>query len=1032
MKTAILSLLLLLFPMASFSIPLVGEPEGVSDWGDQCNGTYKNPVLNADFSDPDVIRVGNEYFMICSDFHFMGMQIWKSYDMVNWQFVTQIYDSLPFKEYDTMDRYAGGSWAPALRYHDGEFYVYFCTRHEGLFMTHAKSAEGPWAPLHCVKKIADWEDPCPFWDEDGQAYLGHSVYGAGPIIMHRMSADGKTLLDDGVEVYRGPVAEGTKIHKWNGLYYMSIPEGGVKSGWQTILRSKNIYGPYESKRVLEQGSTNINGPHQGAIVDTPNGEWWFYHFQETDALGRVLHLQPMTWRDGWPSIGVDYDGNGIGEPVSLWTTPSVSPTGGGTIPQIYHLSDARLPSSGGDGGGLCGGVGGGPWQWNHNPVPSAFSFSEHPGWLTLHALPAPSFKKARNTYTLRAVGYQPEYTISMSLEEMADGQRCGMACMGKYNTMLGALMQNGKRYLYLATDTTETILSELPIEMQHRSLMSSKAEKNHEGIEIAPQNGGPIHPLYIRLRLNFPEKRFEFFYSLDGLHFTKAGNDFYTRWGNWKGVRPAVFCYQPPLTPPNGGGKARRKAVSEQKGSVQVKIATVPNASPLGSPAPVPEASASGLATEVSIVSNIARTSFPSFTITVTPPVEGTGEVSGEVRRDFQHAIDSCSLAGGGTVIVKPGEYHLNGSLFLKSDVNLHLEKGAILKFSGNADDFLPTVFTRWEGTELYGHSAMIYANHATNIAITGEGVIDANAGVEMSSWGPNEATDRDRLRDQGERLVPVSERQYGKGTILRPSAVEFVGCSRILLENVTIKNSPFWTIHPIYCDNVIVRGVTIDTHFANNDGCDPDATSNVLIENCVFNVGDDAIAIKSGRDADGRRVGRPSKNIVIRNCLFNSECNGLCIGSEMSGGVENVFMHDIQIGTVKNAIYFKSNRDRGGYIRNVFVDNITVQHALGAVLRFETNYFGFRGGKHASQYENFHINNIDVKKSDHYAFFISGYPEKPVRNVVVNNMTVAEAPQPYYMHCTESVTLDNCRVNGNLVPQHPENEPDERTLDVW
>lgn len=1015
MKTAILSLLLLLFPMASFSIPLVGEPEGVSDWGDQGNGTYKNPVLNADFSDPDVIRVGNEYFMICSDFHFMGMQIWKSYDMVNWQFVTQIYESLPFKEYDTMDRYAGGSWAPALRYHDGEFYVYFCTRHEGLFMTHAKSAEGPWAPLHCVKKIADWEDPCPFWDEDGQAYLGHSVYGAGPIIMHRMSTDGKTLLDDGVEVYRGPVAEGTKIHKWNDLYYMSIPEGGVKGGWQTILRSKNIYGPYESKRVLEQGSTNVNGPHQGAIVDTPNGEWWFYHFQETDALGRVLHLQPMTWRDGWPSIGVDYDGNGIGEPVSLWQKPA-------TVPNAFAVvQNATVPEA--SASGSTPSFSSGLWQWNHNPVPSAFSFSDHPGWLTLHALPAPSFKKARNTYTLRAVGYQPEYTICMSLEEMADGQRCGMACMGKYNIMLGALMQNGKRYLYLATDTTETILFELPIEMQHRSLMSSKAEKNHEGIEIAPQNGGPIHPLYIRLKLNFPEKRFEFFYSLDGLNFTKAGNDFYTRWGNWKGVRPAVFCYS----------KAKKA-----KGSVQIKAApvpeaaTVPNGFAVGQKAPVPEAFASGPASEASIVSNIARTSFPSFTITVTPPVEGTGEVSGEVRRDFQHAIDSCSLAGGGTVIVKPGEYHLNGSLFLKSDVNLHLEKGAILKFSGNADDFLPTVFTRWEGTELYGHSAMIYANHATNIAITGEGVIDANAGVEMSSWGPNEATDRDRLRDQGERLVPVSERQYGKGTILRPSAVEFVGCSRILLEDVTIKNSPFWTIHPVYCDNVIVRGVTIDTHFANNDGCDPDATSNVLIENCVFNVGDDAIAIKSGRDADGRRVGRPSKNIVIRNCLFNSECNGLCIGSEMSGGVENVFMHDIQIGTVKNAIYFKSNRDRGGYIRNVFVDNITVQHALGAVLRFETNYFGFRGGKHASQYENFHINNIDVKKSDHYAFFISGYPEKPVRNVVVSNMTVAEAPQPYYMHCTESVTLNNCRVNGNLVPQHPENEPDERTLDVW
>ncbi len=1019
-------------------------------------------MLNADFSDPDVIRVGNEYYMICSDFHFMGMQIWKSTDMVNWQFAAQVYDRLPFKEYDTMDRYAGGSWAPALRYHDGEFYIYFCTRHEGLFMTHAKAAEGPWSPLHCVRKIADWEDPCPFWDEDGQAYLGHSLYGAGPIIMHKMSADGRTLLDDGVEVYRGPVAEGTKIHKWNGLYYMSIPEGGVRGGWQTILRSRNIYGPYESKRVLEQGSTAINGPHQGAIVDTPEGEWWFYHFQETDALGRVLHLQPMTWRDGWPVIGVDYDGNGVGEPASLWQKPNLPQPlhrrgEDRTVGEIIHGNDEATVPNGFPLGDTS--FSSGLWQWNHNPDTTAYSFTDHPGWLSLSALSSPSFRKARNTYTLRAVGYNPSYTICMSLEEMAEGNRAGMACMGKYNTMLGAMMENGKRYLYLATDTTETKLFELPIEMQHRSLMSSKAEKNHEGIEIAPQSGGPIHPLYIRLNLDFRNKAFEFYYSLDGKNYTLAGEPFYTRWGNWKGVRPAVYCFDLPqplhrdLPQPlhrrgvQRSSKAKnvgrgfpsrdsgfvgrrfssRNSASKPSGSVQVKVVTVPNGFAVGQSL----ASASGNTTEAFIVSNIAKTSFPSFSITLTPPVEGQGEVS-VAKVLLQQAIDSCSLAGGGKVIVKPGEYHIDGSIFLKSDVNLHLEKGATLKFSGVADDFLPTVFTRWEGTELYGHSAMIYANHATNIAITGEGIIDANAGLEMAQWGPHEATDRDRLRDQGERLVPVSERQYGKGTILRPSAVEFVGCSRILLEDVTIKNSPFWTIHPVYCDNVIVRGVTIDTHFANNDGCDPDATSNVLIENCVFNVGDDAIAIKSGRDADGRRVGRPSRNIVIRNCLFNSECNGLCIGSEMSGGVENVFMHDIQIGTVKNAIYFKSNRDRGGYIRNVQVSNITVQHALGAVLRFETNYFGFRGGKHASQYENFRISNVDVRKSDHYAFFISGYPEKPVRDVVVENMTVEQAAQPYYMHCTESVTLRNCKVNGTLVPEHPENTDEERTLDVW
>jgi len=655
MKKTILSFLLI-FPLFAFA-------QTDKDWGDQGNGTYKNPVLNADFSDPDVIRVGEEYYMICSDFHFMGMQMWKSYDMVNWHYVSQIYDSLPFKEYDSMERYSGGSWAPALRYHNDEFYVFFCTPNEGLFMTHAKNAEGPWAPLHCVKNIERWEDPCPFWDEDGQAYLGHSLKGAGPIILHKMSADGKQLLDDGVEVYRGPVAEGTKIHKWNGLYYMSIPEGGVKGGWQTVLRSENIYGPYESKRVLEQGSTNINGPHQGAIVDTPYGEWWFYHFQETDALGRVLHLQPMTWRDGWPVMGVDYDGNGIGEPVSSWQKPKLATVLSASPLSLSSKQTTENPKPKTPNPWIL-------WQWNHNPVPSAFSFEEHPGWLSLHALPASSFKKARNTFTLRSVGYQPEYTVCMSLEEMQDGQRAGMACMGKYNTTLGALMKNGKRYLYFASDTSETIIAELPIEMQHRSLMSSKAEKNHEGIEIAPQNGGPIHPLYLRLKMNFPAKRFEFFYSFDGLHFTKAGDDFYTRWGNWKGVRTGIFCYAEPPA---------KKGKKWQSGAVQVRVCQAENASKFDA--------ASEFLPEAAIVEKIARTSFPDCEVAAYP--------GANARQTLQQAIDSCSLAGGGMVIVMPGEYNIEGSLFLKSDVNLHLEKGAVLKFSGQPDDFLPTVFTR-------------------------------------------------------------------------------------------------------------------------------------------------------------------------------------------------------------------------------------------------------------------------------------------------------------------------------------------------
>ena len=204
--------------------------EDTEGWGDQGNGTYRNPVLNADFSDPDVIRVGSKYYMVASDFHFLGMQVLESDDMVNWRYVSQIYRRFDEPGWDDNGHYAGGSWAPAIRHHNGLYYVYFCTPDEGLYMSTASDPRGPWAPLHLVKRVAKWEDPCPFWDEDGQAYLGRSKHGAGPIIVHRMSADGKQLLDEGTTVYQGPIAEGTKFMKRNGYYYLIIPEGGVGTG----------------------------------------------------------------------------------------------------------------------------------------------------------------------------------------------------------------------------------------------------------------------------------------------------------------------------------------------------------------------------------------------------------------------------------------------------------------------------------------------------------------------------------------------------------------------------------------------------------------------------------------------------------------------------------------------------------------------------------------------------------------------------------------------------------------------------------
>ena len=499
---------------------IVAAQSSHRDWGDQGNGTYINPVLNVDFSDPDVIRVGEKYYMVASDFHFIGMQVLESDDMVNWRYVSQLYRRFDEPGWDSNGHYAGGSWAPAIRYHDGLFYVYFCTPDEGLYMTTAKEAQGPWAPLHLVKRVKKWEDPCPLWDDDGKAYLGRSQHGAGPIIVHRMSADGRQLLDDGVTVYTGPVAEGTKFMKRGGYYYLVIPEGGVGQGWQTVLRSRNVYGPYEKRVVLEQGSTDVNGPHQGALVDTPDGQWWFYHFQETPVLGRVVHLQPARWKDDWPLIGVDIDGNGIGEPVHVWQKPIVgNPEGGhaskrdkvelGTddtaspyiqddcnddfdYPQNLKSQTSALKPA---------------WQWNHNPQDDHWSLTERKGWLTLHALPADSLKACRNMLTQKVVGYVSESTTLMT----AQGQcYAGLCCIGKQFRAVGLCEQG------------------VFVEAHGKKVIIKK---------------GRFKKLYLRVSNDCRENRHQFFYSTDGRHFTPAGAPFSMRAGYWKGIRVGLFCY---------------------------------------------------------------------------------------------------------------------------------------------------------------------------------------------------------------------------------------------------------------------------------------------------------------------------------------------------------------------------------------------------------------------------------------------------------------------------------------------------------
>ena len=468
-------------------------------WGDQGNGTYTNPVINADFSDPDVIRVGQKYYMVASDFHFMGMQVLESEDMVNWRYISQIYSKINEPGWDQNLHYAGGSWAPAIRYHDGLFYVFFCTPDEGLFMSTAQDPHGPWAPLHLVKRVKKWEDPCPFWEDDGedqssdgQAYLGRSRHGAGPIIVHKMSPDGKQLLDEGVTVYEGPVAEGTKFMKRNGWYYLIIPEGGVGTGWQTVLRSKNIYGPYERKIVLEKGSTKVNGPHQGALVDAPDGSWWFYHFQETPVLGRVVHLQPVRWQDDWPLMGIDYDGNGIGEPVHTWQKPIMQTSEGYQLQTDDDFSGPAL--------GL-------QWQWNHNPEDSHWTLKERNGWLTLKAQPADSLKASRNMLTQKVIGYQSKSTTLLTTQGDC---YAGLFCSGKEFRGIGLC----KEGVFMESHGKRQIVAK-----------------------------GKYKQLWLRVSNDCTANRHQFSYSTDGQHFVSIADAFPMRSGYWKGIRVGLFCY---------------------------------------------------------------------------------------------------------------------------------------------------------------------------------------------------------------------------------------------------------------------------------------------------------------------------------------------------------------------------------------------------------------------------------------------------------------------------------------------------------
>ncbi len=513
MKKVLLTLLLVLFGQSV-------NAQWIPDLGD---GTYKNPIIFADYSDPDVIRVEDDYYMVASSFNCMpGIPVLHSKDLVNWSIIGHVYDRLPLEKFNK-PAHGNGCWAPAIRYHEGYFYVYFCTPHEGLFMARTQNPAGDWE-LHHVSKVELWEDPCPLWDDDGNAYLIRSKVCGNPMILHRMSPDGKQLLDNGTIIFEDrknqPILEGPKMMKKNGYYYILAPAGGVPTGWQTVLRSKNIYGPYETKIVLHKGNTEINGPHQGGLIETQTGEWWFIHFQDRGLYGRIAHLQPVHWKDGWPLMGVDQNADGIGEPVMTYRKPNVGQTYPISIPQT---SDEFVSEK----IGL-------QWQWHANFKNEWYSLTENPGYCRLYAVqnltqngnlwlvpnlllqkfPAPSFSASAK------IAFHPENS----------GERCGLVVMGE-------------EWAFVAMEKTEKGLILYMSEGSYH-----QCDDQTVLIEMKPVKENVI---YLNVKIG-EEGLCLFSYSTNGKKYHKIGEPFVAQKGRWIGAKVGLFNITPNIMGSSG------------------------------------------------------------------------------------------------------------------------------------------------------------------------------------------------------------------------------------------------------------------------------------------------------------------------------------------------------------------------------------------------------------------------------------------------------------------------------------------------
>lgn len=503
---------------------------------DEGNGMYRNPVLHADYSDPDVCAVGEDYFLTASSFNCTpGLPILHSKDLVNWKIVNYALKKVEPVEYYNEPRHGKGVWAPSIRFHEGMYYIYWGDPDFGIFMVKTRDPYGEWDAPVLVKAGKGMIDPCPLWDDDGRVYLAHAWAGSrakfnSVLTVCELNKEGTKVISDPVLVFDGNdgvnhTIEGAKFYKRNGFYYLFAPAGGVVSGWQLVMRSKDVYGPYEARIVMAQGKTDINGPHQGGWVDTPAGESWFLHFQDKGAYGRVLHLNPMKWVNDWPVIGVDKDGDGCGDPVSRYRKPKIGKTYPIETPVESDEFDTRKL-------GL-------QWEWHAN-YQDVFGFTTNMGYARIygHEL-SPHFKNFWEVPNLLMQKFPAEeFTATAKLKVSAkdDGQLSGLIIMGWDYSWIGVEKQ-GEKFLLKQAVCKDAEQGNL--EQVSTLAVLEPSRKFEAGLF-------PNYEREIYIRVHVGKGAYcRFSYSLDGKKFTEAGTLFKARQGKWIGAKVGMFSVTP-------------------------------------------------------------------------------------------------------------------------------------------------------------------------------------------------------------------------------------------------------------------------------------------------------------------------------------------------------------------------------------------------------------------------------------------------------------------------------------------------------